>query len=631
VNPRQRLGLAAALLAALALRVVLTLSLREAPYFHDPIVDGAAYDHWAAEIAGPSFWGSKVFYQDPLYPYALGIFYKVFGRDLLWVRLVQALAGTLGLWMLFEAARRLTDYRTAILALSMGALYKTLAFFDVAVLKDFLGVLAVEAALLFWTLESRWKWLGFGAVLGLGTLVRGNMLLVALAAAAFLAVRRDWKSAGLVLAGAAACVLPATIRNAAVAGEFVPTTSQLGPNLYTGNNAENTTGRYRPPSFLKAGSAEFEEPGFREEAERRLGRKLRASEIDAYWRGEALRWIGAHPGTFLGVTLKRAVMLLHAREIPDDLDPAFLARFAWPLRLPLFSFGFFLLPLAAAGIYLAWAERAKFAFAFVLLGAYAASILFFFVFARYRLPVVPLLLLFAAYAVTRMLQLSKWRMSAVPRTAAAVFLVALVAVNLPLPEAVGGHRDFRAAHYNLGLYRRSHGRHAEAAEELLAAAALSPAYLRDPAFLWTLGDVLERAGRPDEAFERYAAATEIDRRSPEAPYKLGQIFLGRGMLDRAVEKLAEAVARDPGFAPAYLPLAETEARLKRYDDALRHLEAGKAAAPLDASLPLGAAEIRRSLGQWREALAAAEEVLKLKPGQPEAEAIRAEARKKLGR
>ncbi len=631
MNGRQRIGLAAALLAALALRVLLTLSLREAPYFYEPIVDGAAYDRWAAEIAGRDFWGTKAFYQDPLYPYALGVFYKVFGRDLLWVRLVQALVGTLGLWMLFEAARRLTDYRTALLALLLGAFYKTAAFFDVAVLKDFLGVVAVEGALLCWTLQARWKWLAFGAALGLGTLVRGNMLLVALAVAAFLAVRREWKPAGLVAAGALACILPAAIRNAAVAGDFVPTTSQLGPNLYTGNNADNTTGRYRPPPFLKSGSTEFEEPGFREEAERRLGRKLKASEIDAYWRGEALRWMASNPGTFAGVTLKRAAMLLNAREIPDDLDPAFLARWSWVLRLPLFSFGLFLLPLAAAGIYLAWAERAKFAVALVMLGAYAASIVLFFVFARYRLPAVPILLLFAAYAVTRSVQLKQWRMSAVPRTAAAVFGVALVAVNVPLPEAVGGHRDFRAAHYNLGIHRRDQGRHAEAAEEFLAAAKLQPRYLQDPGFLWALGDVLERAGRAEEAFERYAAAAELDRRSPEIPYKLGLIYLGRGIYDRAAERLAEAVARDAAFVPAYLPLAEAELGRRRPEEALRHLQAGRGPAPDDWSLPLKQAEIRRGLGQWKEALAAAEEVLRLKPGEPAAAAIRAEALRKLNR
>jgi 4-amino-4-deoxy-L-arabinose transferase-like glycosyltransferase len=626
VDRRQRIGLGAALLGALLLRVLLVLSLREAPYFHDPIVDGAAYDRWAQEIATESFWGRKVFYQDPLYPYALGLFYKIFGRDLLWVRLVQCLVGTLGLWMLFEAARRWTDYRTAILALAMGALYKTMAFFDAAVLKDFLGVVAIEAALLLWTVRSRGAWLGLGAVLGLGTLVRGNMLLVGLAVVAFLALRREWRPSGLVLAGLAAAILPCAVRNAAVAGDFVPTTAQLGPNLYTGNNAENTSGRYQPPSFLRAGNAEAEEPGFRAEAEKRLGRPLKASEIDAYWRGEALRWIARNPGTFLLVTLKRAAMLVNAYEIPDDLDPAFMARFSWVLRLSLFTFGMFLLPLAAAGAYLAWVERATFAPAFVMLGAYAASILGFFVFARYRLPIAPILLLFAAYAVTRTARMAKWRMSAVPRTAAAVFAAALVAVNVPLPEAVGGHRDFRGAHYNLAKYYRDRGRHAEAAGEFRAAAALQPLHLRDPAFLWWYGEALEGAGRTDEAFERFAAAADLDRLSPEAPYKLGQLYLARGMDERAAERFAEAVGRAPAFAAAYLPWAEAERRRGRFVDALQRLEAGRAVAPADWSLPLRQAEIRRGLGQWKEAAAAAEEVLRLKPGQADAEAILREAR-----
>ena len=146
MNPRQRLGLAAALLAALALRVGLTLSLREAPYFHDPIVDGAAYDRWAAEIANEVFWGTKVFYQDPLYPYLLGIFYKIFGRDFLWVRILQAAIGTAGLGMLFEAVRRLLGYRTAIITLFFAAFYKTFLFYDTSLLKEFPSLSEVEFA-----------------------------------------------------------------------------------------------------------------------------------------------------------------------------------------------------------------------------------------------------------------------------------------------------------------------------------------------------------------------------------------------------------------------------------------------------------------------------------------------------
>ncbi len=626
---RERIGLFGILAFALAIRAAVVLSLRDKPYFDEPIVDSAAYDAWGREISERSFWGDRVFYQDPLYPYFLGAFYRVFGRDLLAVRLLQATIGTAGLWMLFEAARRFLGYRTAIVALAIGAVYKTFVFYDATLLKEFLGVLAVEAALLFWSLEAKWKWAAFGAALGTGALVRGNMLLLAVAAAAFLAVRKEWKPAALVLAGALACILPVTIRNAAVAGDFVLTTAQFGPNLYTGNNPENTTGRYQPPSFLPAGAPEFEESGFRAEAERVTRRPMKASEVDAYWRGRALEYIGGNLGTFIAVTGKRVLMLASAYEIPDDYNMYFMERFSWPLRLPLLSFGLLVAPLAAAGLYLAWPERGRFALLYVLLGAYAVSIVFFFMFARYRLPLVPILILFAAHAAVKTAQMMKWRMRALPKAAATVFAAAVVLVNLPLPQAVGGHRDFRAAHYNLGVYYLRAGRAAEAADEFESAARLNPNYLRDPVFTETLADLSEKTGRRDRAFELYERlASELEPRSAPAAYKVGQIYFREGMYERAVRAFAAAVRRDRQFAAAYEPLAESNRRLKNYNAALEALDAGTRAAPRDWSLRLKRAEVFRELGMWKEALAAAEETLALKPDQAEAARIRDEARRK---
>ncbi|MBV8880824.1 MAG: glycosyltransferase family 39 protein, partial [Planctomycetaceae bacterium] len=357
---RERVALAAVLAAAFLVRLLLILSLRGQPYFDTPVVDSAAYDKWGWEIATRSFWGDRAFYQDPLYPYGLGLFYKLFGRDFLWVRIVQALIGTAGLWMLFEAVRRFLDYPTAMVALVLGALYKTFVFYDAALLKEFLGVVAVEAALLAWSLDKAWKWAAFGAALGVGALVRANLLALVLLTALLLLIQKQRKSAGLVLAGALACIAPVTIRNAVVAHDFVLTTSQFGPNLYTGNNPENTTGRYRPPSFLEAGGPEFEEIGFRKEAERLQGRPLRASEVDAFWRGRALEYIAANPGTFVGVTFRRLLMLTNTFEVPDNYNIPFMARFSWVLRAPLFTFGLFVAPLAAAGMLLGWPERRRF-------------------------------------------------------------------------------------------------------------------------------------------------------------------------------------------------------------------------------------------------------------------------------
>lgn len=629
MTTRERSGLIGVLAAAFLIRLLLVLSLRGQPYFDTPIVDSAAYDEWAVRIAKESFWGDRAFYQDPLYPYGLGLFYKVFGRDFLGVRIAQAMVGTFGLWMLFEAVRRFLGYRTAMTALVLASFYKVFVFYDTAILKEFLGAVAIEGALLAWSLEKRAKWLAFGAALGIGTLVRGNLLLLAVAAAGLLAIRRDWKAAGLVMAGAILCIAPATIRNAVVAHDFVLTTSQFGPNLYTGNNPENTTGRYRPPSFLVAGAPEYEEPGFRKEAERLAGHPLKASQIDAYWRGRALSYIGSNFGTFLGVTAKRLLMLVNGFEVPDNYNIPFMARFSWVLRAPLFTFGLFVAPLAAAGLYLSWPERGRFAMLYVLLGAYYLSILFFFVFGRYRLPAVPILIVFAAHAIVKTYELREVGMTALPKTAMIVFGIALAVVNVPLPASIGGYRDFRTAHYNLGYYYATHDQPTEAAVEFESAAKLNPEFLKDPGFLWKLGEAYEKSGQTPKALEKYRDAVGLDRESPEAPYRVGQIYFAEAMYDRAAEMFVETLRRDPKHPGAAVPLAESYRKLRRFDVALQTLDACAKESPKDWGLRLKRAEIYRELSMWKETLQAAEEVLQLHPGQAAATQLRDEARKKL--
>jgi Tfp pilus assembly protein PilF len=624
VSRRQRLGLAAALSAAFLVRLLLILTLRGTPYFDTPVVDSAAYDRWAWEIATKSFWGDRVFYQDPLYPYGLGLFYKFFGRDFLWVRIVQALVGTAGLWMLFEAVRRFLDYPTAMVALILGAFYKTFVFYDAALLKEFLGVVAVEAALLAWSLDKSWKWAAFGAALGLGALVRANLLLPAAVTAIFLLVRRERKSAGLLVAGVALCILPVTIRNAVVAHDFVPTTAQFGPNLYIGNNPENTTGRYQPPSFLVAGGPEFEESGFHAEAERLAGRSLKASEVDRYWRGRAIDYIFTNFGTFCGVTLKRLLMLTNTFEVPDNYNIPFMARFSGVLRAPMFTFGLFVAPLAAAGLLLAWPERGRFALLYLLLGTYAVSILFFFVFDRYRLPLVPVLMVFAAHAAVTAV-----RRRPLPRPPLITFGAALLLVNVPLPASVGGYRDFRTAHYNLGIYYLTHERPAEAAVEFESAAHLQPAFLQNANFVWKLAQAYEAAGQAPKALEKYRDTVRLDPSSAEAAARTGRLYFAEAMNDRAAEFLAEALRRDPKFPDAAATLAEALRRQRRFDAALESLEGPIAREPKDWSLRLKRAEIYADVAMWKEALASAEEALALKPGQPDATRIRDAARSKV--
>lgn len=630
MTARQRSWMLAVLAAGFVIRILLVLSLRGGPYFYDPIIDSESYDTWAQQIATEDFWGDRAFYQDPLYAYALGIFYALFGRDLFWVRLVQCAVGTCGLWMLFEAIRRFLGYRAAMTGLVLGAFYKTFLFYDTAILKDFLGVVSMEAALLCWAAGGRLAWLGFGVAVGLGALVRGNMLLLAFAAAGLLTVRRAWAAAGLTVAGLLLVVVPVTVRNAIIVEEWILTTAQFGPNLYTGNNPENTSGRYQAPSFLARGAPGFEEAGFHAEAERRTGRRLTASEVDIYWRDRALEYIVQNPGVFARVTLKRFLMLLSSYEIPDNYDIYFMSRFSWVLRLPLFTFGLIVAPLAIAGLWLSRRERERFAMLYVFVLTYGLSIVFFFVFARYRLPLVPLLIVFAAYAVVESTAVVRRLPRTIPWGALLVFVGAFVVVNVPLPESIGGHRDAHADHAKLGIYYSRQQRYEEAIREFERAAQLAPDYLEEPDFVWVLATVCESSGRDDDALRYYGMAADLVPGSAKPLHRVGMIHLRKGKHREAVATLGQGLERDPRYGEAYIPLADAYLRLGEPQKALARLMAGAELLPRNWAIRVKQARIYEDLGMWEKALEAANAALWVRPGEPTALRIRDRARAQEG-
>src|SRR4030095_12505129 len=76
---------------ALAVRLIHVWQIRNAPFFSVLMGDSRAYDEWAQQIALGDWLGRDVFYQAPLYPYFLGTLYAIAGRDLLLVRLAQAI------------------------------------------------------------------------------------------------------------------------------------------------------------------------------------------------------------------------------------------------------------------------------------------------------------------------------------------------------------------------------------------------------------------------------------------------------------------------------------------------------------------------------------------------------------
>ncbi|MBI5361881.1 MAG: glycosyltransferase family 39 protein, partial [Planctomycetes bacterium] len=383
-------------------------------------IDERAYDAWARRIAAGDWLGREVFFQEPLYPYLLGLAYRVCGVEHLLVRLVQALLGALLCVVAGKLAERWFGRAAGLGAALLLAAHAPLVLYPCFLLKEalFVPLLALSVLLLARTRDERCggggAWLAIGLLGGCGALLRGNVLvllpLLVLApvlrawfqrSGASFGVRASFRRAGACLAGVALALAPVLLRNHAVGGVWVLTTSQAGTNLYAGNNAENEYGRAYEVSFVR-GVPEHEADDWRRVAERRAGRTLDAAEVSAYWRDATFDSVRSSPALHARILWNKLRLTLGAYEVPDDHAFTWDVRYVPLLDAPWPGFGL----LGAFGLAgLAWhfVQRARgarppggadeLALVFVL---YLGTIVLTVTSDRARLPLVPLLAPFAA-------------------------------------------------------------------------------------------------------------------------------------------------------------------------------------------------------------------------------------------
>ena len=218
----------------------------------------------------------------------------------------------------------------------------------------------------------------------------------------YAAARLRWGA--LFLAGLFLILLPVGLRNFTVGGEFKLTTSQFGPNLFIGNNpaADGTYGSVRK----LIGEAQLEGSDAKRLAERATGRNLSAGEVSDYWLGKSLDYIWSYPVDWLSLMGKKWLMVWNVREVEDSDDFYIYRQWSWLLNSLgcLGNFGV-LAPLAAAGLWLTRAQRRRLWLLYAMILTLAASVALFYVFGRYRYPLVPMLALFAGAGLAQFVSL----------------------------------------------------------------------------------------------------------------------------------------------------------------------------------------------------------------------------------
>lgn len=558
---------------SLVVRVVHLWQIRTASFFPLLMGDAQSYHAWAQELAAGDWVGGEVFYQAPIYPYFLGLVYTVFGEGPMVIRLCQAVLGSLACVFLAYAGWRLFSKQAGIVAGLMLAFYAPAIFFDGLVQKSVLDALFLCLALALLSglmLEPRQRrvWFWVGVTIACLMLTRENALV-------FVGVLLFWllwshraigaerfRLAGVFLAGLAIVLLPVAARNLAVGGEFYLTTSQFGPNFYIGNNAE-ASGIYQPLRFGR-GDPRYERQDATELAEQATGTTMTPAQVSRYWTGQALSYIWSQPVDWLRLTVRKARLAWNASEVADTEDQLSYADRSVLLRVFgwVWHFGV-LAPLALVGVWATWARRRELVLLYLMVGAYAAALVAFAIMARYRYPMVPLLVLLAAAGVT---SVPRFLRSA-PRPHLAWGVAAAVALAVFSNWPMYSMAQMRAVtESNVGTELQVQGRVEEAIALYQDALARNP---NNAVAHSNLGTAYAAAGRLDEAIEQHRTALELAPQDAEGHFNLANALVSNGEHDEAIEQFREALRVDASFAEAHVNMGNAFVEMGQLEDAAR--------------------------------------------------------------
>jgi hypothetical protein len=288
------------------------------------------------------------------------------------------------------------------------------------------------------------------------------------------------------------------------------------------------------------------------------------AEANRFIVRETLREVAEQPVAWLGIMLEKSRELVNGAEIPRNTSIYPDRRYSRVLRLLLWKHGLafpsgLIIPFGLAGI---WLVRRSLRAHFVPLGCLAIQALFvvaFFVTARYRLPSLPLLSLYAAHAGLTLLGLIRER-----RRPEAARLAGLLVLLLALSNhAVGA---MPASHWPLehaDLARTLIARHAlrEGEAQLRAALAQDPGF---PAANDQLCALLIYADRAPEAVQSCSLAVASQPESADLHHQLGVALEASGRRPAAIAEYQKALRLSPGNARTASALANAlEKRARR--------------------------------------------------------------------
>ncbi len=567
---REKIWVLAIFVFAFVLRLVYLLQIKNNPHFFSPTMDPLYHDVWAQNIAGGNWVGGKVFFRAPFYAYFLAVVYKIFGHNYIIPRLIQHVIGSFSCVLVYFLAKKLFNRKVAIVSGLIAASYGMLLYFEGELLLDsflvFFDLLLILFLLKATESPKFYRWFFCGIILGFSAITRPNILFfipfvwlwIFLIFKQKMPFKKILTYSASFLLGSILIISPVTLRNLIAGEDLVLIASQGGINFYIGNN-KNSDGI--SAIFYKE---DWQYRDFQQMAEKETGESLKPSEISNFYYRKGIGFVSKNPSQALKLYVKKLYLFWNRFEISNNQDIYFFQRYSPLIRtLPL---GFWLIgPLGLVGMILSMLVgnglvknrsarlkdlRKKASLPILFVFSYMVTVVMFFVTARFRLPVIPILIIFSGFALVWFVD----RAFKKDFSSFKLFFLTL-APFLILTNSNAYHLgvgDFSQAHFSLGNVYLKEGKLDLALIEYDSVLATNPHLGR---VHLNRGMVFFRKGEFEKAEKEFLTELQVNPKEDKAYNNLSAIYLQQGLHDKAEQMARKAVQLGGYSANAYMNLA----------------------------------------------------------------------------
>ncbi|HUW22555.1 MAG TPA: glycosyltransferase family 39 protein [bacterium] len=372
-----------------------------------PVSDAAGFDLLGINILKYGQYafqpGIPTAHRAPIYPLFLSGVYFLFGHSYLAVRIIQSLIGSLTCVAVYFIGRRIANKNVGVIAAIICVFYPFFIYYTGYLLVEtlFTFLLAVAVYCLITSVDKPdWKNLSLGgAFMGLAALCKPTAFAFvpfsALSFLVILGIRKvsTYRNIGIFLLFFTITLSPWVIRNHIVFRRIIPSTTQLGFALLDGSLLFDAEHQWRieqeeqkNPILLK-------------------GKELNEIEQNNYFTKEALKFIRNNPKYMMKLALRKFLKFWRLYPHTENIYTYGQSKGLLVL-LSLLSYGI-LLPFSLLGIIFSIKNWKRFTFFYGLILSFTIIHLIVWSQIRYRLPIMPYMIIFAAFSLNFILLKAK--------------------------------------------------------------------------------------------------------------------------------------------------------------------------------------------------------------------------------